>query len=79
MSNYELGLRGAELAADLVGGVAGVGGAHGQAEVEAAEDDGGVLETVGEDHTDHVTLAETECHQGSGNLECLLSDLKKVN
>ena len=72
----ELGLRGAQLAADLEGGVAGVGGAHGEAEVEAAEDDGGVLEAVGEDNTDHITLAKPECYQGSGNLECLLSDLK---
>ena len=79
MSEDEAGLRGPQLAADLVRGVGGVSGAHGEAEIEAAEDYGGVLETVGEQDTDHVTLAEAEPRQGPGNLEGLLSDLNQVN
>ena len=78
MGEDEPGLGGSKLAADLVSGVAGVGGAYCEAEVEAAEDDGGVLEAVGEDDTDHVTLAEAERNQGSGNLKGLLSNLKQV-
>ena len=79
MSEDEPGLRGPQLAADLVRGVGGVSGAHGEAKVEAAEDDGGVLEAVGEQDTDHVTLAEAEPRQGPSNLEGLISDLNKVN
>ena len=78
MGEDEPGLGGSKLTANLVSGVAGVGGAHSEAEVEAAEDDGGVLEAVGEDDTDHVTLAEAERNQGSGNLKGLLSNLKQV-
>ena len=78
MGEDEPGLGGSELAADLVSGVARVGGAHSEAEIEAAEDDGGVLEAVREDDTDHVTLAQAKCSQGSGNLKGLLSNLKQV-
>ena len=78
MSEDEPGLRGPQLAADRVRGVGGVSGAHGEAEIEAAEDDGGVLEAVGEDDTDHVTLTEAERKQGSGNFKGLLSNLKQV-
>ena len=78
MGEDELGLGGSKLAADLVRSVARVGGAHSEAEIEAAEDDGGVLEAVGEDDTDHVTLVEAERNQGSGNLQGLLSNLKQV-
>ena len=59
--------------------VAGVGRAHGEAEVEATENDGWVLEAVWEDDTHHVTLAEAQPHQGSSNLQWLLSDLKQDN
>ena len=78
MGEDEPGLGGSKLAADLVSSVAGVGGAHSKAEIEAAEDDGGVLEAVREDDTDHVTLTEAERKQGSGNLKGLLSNLKQV-
>ena len=78
MGEDEPGLGGFKLAADLVRSVARVGGAHSEAEIEAAEDDGGVLEAVGEDDTDHVTLTEAERKQGSGNFKGLLSNLKQV-
>ena len=78
MGEDEPGLGGSKLAADLVRSVARVGGAHSEAEIEAAEDDGGVLEAVREDDTDHVTLTEAERKQGSGNFKGLLSNLKQI-
>ena len=75
MGEDQPGAGGVELAGDLGWGVARVDGSQHHAQVETAQDQGGVLYTVGQDHTHHVSFLQAQTREGSGNLQCCLSHL----